>query len=846
MEGHVTGGYICHFQKHRTYIEQSKPQHHRTLNIMVASGKQKNRPILAPQQRRIRHIHSILARNLTWNPPKPLLLDDAITANNNNAMTHADDARSETSGGATTPPFGPSPSTSLTLPTSQQPPHSPTFSPSASATSSSRNSLRASLDKQTLRTFNRLNASHCQPKRTGSTPSLVGLSEDATTQPQLTRTDSSSSLTSMASTSQTLEDSTVVRGKFTVAYASMSRLATSLEEIHPVPKEKKGLMDTYFTLHLKVEEPAFYTSETLSKSINPNFRAIDSSQFASWCNTRGSKVVVRLWARNSAKMENQQMREDRNGAETREEEEETNGGYRLLIEWDLEMCCLRYLGKHLEEITTTIPPNLLIFELVDGYYTTPDFVSRPSNLVESTQTEEDLTLAEGHKAKRSYTYDRIMRLSTLLQVIYDTQRSCDEEMQKIDITLEREKDTFRMNRELSERFQSVLNLQGMLEEQKRELEHDRRRIDRHRETIRNRRLALEEASSRHRQGEEYLDENQQTLTRNRELHARTTASLNTRRKELLADMFSIYPIEQVSSDSLQHQIRGCVLPNSVYTGCDEERIATALGYTCHLVSMLAYYLGLPLRYPMVPRGSRAKVTDPVSVMQGSREFPLYSKGVERYRFEYGVFLLNKNIEQLINAYGLIVLDLRHTLPNLRYLIQTVLTTSVTSTAPSSISLLSISNTSTPANSSSNNRKSQSRPSPLLLPRSAPPRSQLALTMQLKAPPTASSSGSHSTTTTSPAGSLPSGSPSPPLSPLSSSPFVSNQPHLTQPQITNYVPSFMLANGGIAIPYFGRARAVVQQRHQDVVGSAGVGGVGTGGGSESIAQQIYVNREGSVN
>lgn len=25
-------------------------------------------------------------------------------------------------------------------------------------------------------------------------------------------------------------------------------------------------------------------------------------------------------------------------------------------------------------------------------------------------------------------------------------------------------------------------------------------------------------------------------------------------------------------------------------------------------------------------------------------FPLYSKGIERYRFEYAVFLLNKNLE----------------------------------------------------------------------------------------------------------------------------------------------------------------------------------------------------------
>lgn len=63
--------------------------------------------------------------------------------------------------------------------------------------------------------------------------------------------------------------------------------------------------------------------------------------------------------------------------------------------------------------------------------------------------------------------------------------------------------------------------------------------------------------------------------------------------------------------------------------------------------------------------------------------------MDRYRFEFGVFLLNKNIEQLMNAYGLIVIDLRHTLPNIHYFIQAILTTSVTS-KPTSMSVLSIS------------------------------------------------------------------------------------------------------------------------------------------------------------
>ncbi|CEI90460.1 Putative UV radiation resistance protein [Rhizopus microsporus] len=65
------------------------------------------------------------------------------------------------------------------------------------------------------------------------------------------------------------------------------------------------------------------------------------------------------------------------------------------------------------------------------------------------------------------------------------------------------------------------------------------------------------------------------------------------------------------------------------------------------------------------------------------------KGVDQYRYEFGVFLLNKNIEQLMNAYGLIVMDLRHTLPNIHYFIQAILTTSV-NCSPSPMSVLSIS------------------------------------------------------------------------------------------------------------------------------------------------------------
>ncbi|KAF9161733.1 hypothetical protein DFQ26_004199 [Actinomortierella ambigua] len=74
-------------------------------------------------------------------------------------------------------------------------------------------------------------------------------------------------------------------------------------------------------------------------------------------------------------------------------------------------------------------------------------------------------------------------------------------------------------------------------------------------------------------------------------------------------------------------------------------------------------------------GSRSTVIDPISMLVGPREFPLYSKGQDRKRFEFGVFLMNKNIEQLLHSQGLQFLDLRQTLPNIRYLSEVLLTSS---------------------------------------------------------------------------------------------------------------------------------------------------------------------------
>lgn len=156
------------------------------------------------------------------------------------------------------------------------------------------------------------------------------------------------------------------------------------------------------------------------------------------------------------------------------------------------------------------------------------------------------------------------------------------------------------------------------------------------------------------------------------------------RSSLLATISFIYPIELISPPDLLFTIVDVPLPIPLaptdpapplsvpgHAEINEEVVATALGYAAQVVQLLAAYLNKNLTYPITCVGSRSLIRDGISTMVGPRMFPLFSKGVDTYRFEYGVFLLNKNIELLMSDRDLWALDMRHTLPNLKNLLLTL-------------------------------------------------------------------------------------------------------------------------------------------------------------------------------
>ncbi|KAL9232774.1 hypothetical protein vseg_007843 [Gypsophila vaccaria] len=119
-----------------------------------------------------------------------------------------------------------------------------------------------------------------------------------------------------------------------------------------------------------------------------------------------------------------------------------------------------------------------------------------------------------------------------------------------------------------------------------------------------------------------------------------------------------------------------------------QKSTSALGYVAHAVSLIALYLHVPLRYPVRLGGSHSYIKDCapffepsssgsssntlVSANKKCLEFPLFLDGQDATRASYAIFLLNKDIEQLLNYVGVKSLGPRHVLANLKELYKTIL------------------------------------------------------------------------------------------------------------------------------------------------------------------------------
>ncbi|XP_061948467.1 vacuolar protein sorting 38 isoform X3 [Populus nigra] len=176
--------------------------------------------------------------------------------------------------------------------------------------------------------------------------------------------------------------------------------------------------------------------------------------------------------------------------------------------------------------------------------------------------------------------------------------------------------------------------------------------------------------------------------------------LRLRQQFMISQVSLLYPIKISAGPSEEQELES--FPSSSKSGLnltmapftkmsfftdkkEVQRSASALGHVAHAVSLIASYLEVPLRYSLRLGGSNSYIIDCAPSVESSDllsstmltantkpvEFPLFLEGQDTTRAAYAVFLLNKDLEQLLNYIGVRSLGPRHVLANLKELTRTI-------------------------------------------------------------------------------------------------------------------------------------------------------------------------------
>ncbi|KAI4092538.1 MAG: hypothetical protein LQ344_003384 [Seirophora lacunosa] len=406
------------------------------------------------------------------------------------------------------------------------------------------------------------------------------------------------------------------------------------------------LADTWFSLHCEgVAEPV-YVSEVVEKAMNPNFQSFDLSTYGPWI-TRKDDLTIKVWART-----------------------ESTQQYVVVLELQLHLRSLQFLGKSLETFHHPLPANCVLLHLADGIYTS--FTDLPLDepvlaIPASTKNAQGI--------QSTSTFDELMRLSNLDDCIQDALATRQKLTSQISSLIERQKESRQVVQSAAQAQDSLSSTNRAVSTMQKQIKAAQARRSELQTSLRARRDAMRAGTSSQEKSRLYLTSAKNNFSSHVSLHQETQGDLTGQIRRICDDVLQIYPIEPVPRKALSFTIRGLPLPNATSPALDPAQTAAALGHVAHVTHLLSLYLSAALPYPITPYGSFSTIYDPISISlqsKAARTFPLYQKGAVAYRFEYGVFLLNSDIELLMSRRGIRIVDLRHTLPNLKYLL-TVLT-----------------------------------------------------------------------------------------------------------------------------------------------------------------------------
>jgi hypothetical protein len=285
------------------------------------------------------------------------------------------------------------------------------------------------------------------------------------------------------------------------------------------------------------------------------------------------------------------------------------------------------------------------------------------------------------RALPTSSYDQLMKMVNLDVVLQDTLATTRNIEAQIGGIITKNEKPLAVVTEDATAEQRLEYIRGLVDAQRKTNQRTSKRRDDLQASISYRRKAMEHGWAIMNKERSHLPDARENMIQSEQLLNQAHEETKGQIRRIAEDLANIYPIDPIPEQTLGFTIRGLPLPNSSSTEFGDANptvIAAALGYAAHLVYLLSFYLSVVIPYPIVPHSSTSLIQDPVSRDLSQRTYPLYPVGGD-YKFGYGVFLLNKDIEFLLNKQGVRVLDIRHTLPNLKYLIYVL--TAVTQDLP---------------------------------------------------------------------------------------------------------------------------------------------------------------------
>ncbi|KAL8812920.1 MAG: hypothetical protein Q9200_000659 [Gallowayella weberi] len=408
------------------------------------------------------------------------------------------------------------------------------------------------------------------------------------------------------------------------------------------------MADTWFSLHCEGIAEPLYVSEMVEKAMNFDFRFFDLNTYGPWV-TRRDELIIKFWARTEPLQQ-----------------------YALILELQVHFRSLQFIGKSLENFHHPLPPNCVVLHLSDGIYTS--FTNMPLD-------EPVLSISGDAKnaqnTQSTSTFDELMRLSNLDDCIQDALTTRERITSQINLILEKQKEDRELTQSVAQAQDSLASTKRAVFTAQKQIRAAQNRRTEVQASLQARRNAIRSGVQSEKQSQSQLDSARSNLTAHASLHKETQSAITGQTRRICEDLQQIYPVEPIPRKPLAFTIRDLPLPNATAPSFDASTTAAALGWVAHATYLLSLYLSVHLPYPITPFGSSSTIYDPISTSlqsEAARTFPLHPKGAVTYRFEYGVFLLNSDIELLMSEQGIRIVDLRHTLPNLKYLLTVLAST----------------------------------------------------------------------------------------------------------------------------------------------------------------------------